>query len=456
VNVYLTLLRSNRNFRLLFIGQTVSQLGDWFNAVAVYALLLDLTGSATAVAWMLIVQFLPMALVGPLAGVVVDRVNRRRVMIASDILRGFVILGLLLVKQPDQIWIAYVVMACTIAASAFFEPARTATIPNITTPEELMPANALSAAMWSAMLAVGASVGGLVTAAAGRNVAFVINALSFFASAFFIARTRYDARPPASAQRSRTLRPRRPPRTLGFAVFAAFAFLDSVRLGITDLVEGLRYVRRHAHVAALMCVKAGWGLAGGVLLLLTIFGQRVFPVGAGAAAGIGVLYGARGVGAGLGPIALRWILGQTPRRLRQTIGPAFFIVGVFYIALAGAPSLTVAALCVLCAHFGGSILWVFSTVLLQLEVPDRFRGRVFAAELALVTLVTSVSGYWTGYELDHVGRSPRTLAFVLGALFCLPGVLWLMILARWHELPAAGLAEPSPTAEEEVLEGRVG
>ena len=118
MNVYLTLLRTNRNFRLIFFGQTVSQLGDWFNSVAVYALLLDLTGSATAVAWMLIVQFLPMALVGPLAGVVVDRVNRRRVMIASDILRGFVILGLLLVRQPDQIWIAYVVMACTIAASA--------------------------------------------------------------------------------------------------------------------------------------------------------------------------------------------------------------------------------------------------------------------------------------------------------------------------------------------------
>ena len=434
MNVYLTLLRTNRNFRLIFFGQTVSQLGDWFNAVAVYALLLDLTGSATAVAWMLIVQFLPMALVGPLAGVVVDRVNRRRVMIASDILRGFVILGLLLVRQPDQIWIAYVVMACTIAASAFFEPARTATIPNITSADELMPANALSAAMWAAMLAVGASVGGLVTAVAGRNVAFAINALSFFASAFFIARTRYDARPPSV------------PRPVGLAAL----------VGLTDLIEGFRYIRRHAHVAALMCVKAGWGLAGGVLLLLTIFGERVFPVGAGAAAGIGVLYGARGVGAGLGPIALRWIVGQTPHRLRQTIGPAFFVVGIFYIALAGAPSLALAALCVLCAHFGGSILWVFSTVLLQLEVPDRFRGRVFAAELALVTLVTSVSGYWTGYELDHVGRSPRTLSFVLGALFCLPGVLWLLILARWHELPAAGLAEASPTAEEEVLEGRVG
>src|SRR6187397_2029845 len=99
VNPYASLLRTNRNFRLLFLGQMISQLGDWFNSVAVYALLLDLTGSATAVAWMLIVQFLPIAIVGPMAGVVVDRVNRRRVMIASDILRGFVILGLLLVRQ---------------------------------------------------------------------------------------------------------------------------------------------------------------------------------------------------------------------------------------------------------------------------------------------------------------------------------------------------------------------
>jgi MFS family permease len=433
---YVALLRSNRNFRLLFIGQTISQLGDWFNAVAVYALLLELTGSATAVAWMLIVQFLPMAVVGPLAGVVVDRVNRRRLMIAADILRGCAILGLLTVQRADQVWLAYAVMACTVAASAFFEPARTATIPNITTTDELLPANALSAATWSAMLALGASIGGLVTAALGRNVAFVINALSFFASALFIVSTRYDATPPPAAKRA------------GIAALT----------GLTDLIEGLQYVRRHTHVAALMCVKAGWGLAGGVLLLLTIFGQRVFPVGAGAAAGIGVLYGARGVGAGLGPIALRWIIGQTPRRLRQAIGPAFFIVGAFYMALAGAPSLGLAAVCVLCAHFGGSILWVFSTVLLQLEVPDRFRGRVFAAELALVTLITSLSSYWTGYELDRMGRSPRMLSLALGAMFCVPGLVWLLILSRWQEQPASAAADAqqATSGEEEVLEGRIG
>ena len=434
MNPYTSLLRRNRNFRLLYIGQTISQLGDWFNAVAVYALLLDLTGSATAVAMMMIVQFLPVAIVGPLAGVVVDRVDRRRLMIGADVLRGCLILGLLLVRHREQVWIAYVVMALTVGASAFFEPARTATIPNITSTEELMPANALASATWSAMLAAGASIGGLVTALLGRDVAFVINALSFFWSASFILQTRYDSRPPER------------PAPKGAAEW----------LGVTDLVEGIGYVRRHAHVAALMCVKAGWGLAGGVLLLLTVFGQRVFPIGSGSAGGIGVLYGARGVGAGLGPIALRWVLGQDSRTLRRSIGPAFLTVGTFYVALAGAPGLATAALCVLLAHVGGSILWVFSTVLLQMEVPDRFRGRVFAAELAMVTLITSLSSYWTAYELDRVGRSPRALSFALGALFCVPAALWAIIQTRWQDLAVVSAPEQSPSGQEEVLEGRVG
>src|SRR4051812_49913058 len=117
---YLSILRTNRNFRLLYIGQTISQLGDWFNAVAVFALLLDLTGSATAVAWMMIVQFLPVAVVGPLAGVVVDRVDRRRLMIATHIARGCLILALLVIHRRDQVWIAYVGIAFTLRAQAFF------------------------------------------------------------------------------------------------------------------------------------------------------------------------------------------------------------------------------------------------------------------------------------------------------------------------------------------------
>ena len=131
------------------------------------------------------------------------------------------------------------------------------------------------------------------------------------------------------------------------------------------------------------------------------------------------------------------------------------MVGGFYVVLAWAPTLPLAALAVLCAHFGGSILWVFSTVLLQMEVPDRFRGRVFAVELALVTLASSASSYWTGYELDRGGWSPRMMAFALGMMFCIPGTLWLLIESRWKE--SVDISHPAPTAPggEDVLEDRI-
>jgi hypothetical protein len=333
------------------------------------------------------------------------------------------------------VWLAYVVVALAVVAQAFFEPARTATIPQITTREELMPANALSSATWAAMLAIGAAVGGWVTTTAGRDAAFVLNSASFFVSAGFISRTRYDSTPPPSTR----------PAGLGALT------------GIPDLIEGLRYVRERTHVGALMFVKAGWGLAGGVLLLLAIFGERVFPLGDKPEIGIGVLYGARGIGAGLGPIALRWILGQDPKTLRRSIGPAYFMVGGFYVALAGAKGLPTAALFVLCAHFGGSILWVFSTVLLQMEVPDRFRGRVFAVELALVTLTSSISSYATAVALDNAGWSPRKASLVLGLLFAVPGVLWLLMQRLWRDSDRP-LEPPALTesGKEEVLEGHIG
>src|SRR5258706_9465279 len=151
-------------------------------------------------------------------------------MIATDIMRGCLILAMLLIERRDQVWIAYVVMAFIVGAQAFFEPARTATIPNVTSADELLPANALSSATWSAMLAIGASVGGVVTAVAGRNVAFVVNAASFFASAYFIGRTQYDSTPAAM------------PRLTGLLALT----------GVSDLIEGLRYVRQHSHVAALL------------------------------------------------------------------------------------------------------------------------------------------------------------------------------------------------------------
>jgi MFS family permease len=402
VNPYRALLTGNRNYRLLWLGQIVSQLGDWFNSVAIYALLLELTGNPTSVALMIIVQFLPMALIGPMAGVVVDRVNRRRLMIAADILRGVLALGLLLVGRKDQVWLIYVLMGGVVSATAFFEPARTAVIPNVTTRDQLLTANALSSATWSAMLAIGAGLGGVVTAVLGRNAAFFVNGVSFFVSAAFIARTRFDANPPVV---------KRP---------AGLASLT----GVGDLFEGARYVRSDRHVGALMLVKAGWGLAGGVLLLMTVFGGRVFPIGGSASAGIGVLYAARGLGAGIGPILARAWLGQRPEQMRRAIVPSYLLVAVFYLMLSWAPDIGWASLAIVGSHAAGSVLWVFSTVLLQLSVPDRFRGRVFSAELALLMIVSAISSYACGFALDRYSVSPFVLTRAMGMLFILPAFGW--------------------------------
>ena len=132
------------------------------------------------------------------------------------------------------------------------------------------------------------------------------------------------------------------------------------------------------------------------------------------------------------------------------------MVGGFYMALAGAPTLALAALCVLLAHFGGSILWVFSTVLLQIEVPDRFRGRVFAAELALVTLISSVSSYLTGYAARSRGLVAARAGVRARRDVLRPGLLWLLILSRWQDQVARLDTGGDAVGGRSVLEGRVG
>lgn len=433
---YAALLRTNRDFRLVWLGGVVSQIGDWFNAVAVYALLLDLTqGSAKAVAWMMVLQFLPMAVVGPMAGVVVDRLDRRRIMIVTDIVRGVVILGLLLVRRPDQLWIAYAVMAASVSARAFFEPARTATIPNITSPNELLAANALSSASWAAMLAIGAALGGLVTAAVGRDAAFAVNSASFFASAILIRRTRFG-HTVRGGDRERT--------SLGDVT------------GVTDLVEGLRYVGSHLYVTGLISIKAGWGIAGGALLLLTIFGERVFPVANDAAAGIGILFGARGVGAGIGGLLTKQ-LGHEPHALRRALAPAYLAYGACYVALAFVPNLWLASLAVLGAHGAGAVLWVASTVLLQLHVPDALRGRIFAVELAVVTIVASSATYLTAYGLDEIAIPAQSMAILIGVAFVAPGIVWLYLAAHWRRSPPEPEAPPGDQSQgDRELQQRLG
>lgn len=407
---YIQLLRSNDGFRNLFIGQLISQTGDWFNSVALFTLLLSLSGSGEAVGYILIIKLLPSFFAGPLAGVVADRFNRKTIMIVADIVRGFLVLGFLFVQRPEQVWIVYAIAALEVVVSTFFDPAKSAAIPNIVSRDELISANALSAASWSVTLALGAALGGVVTDAFGRNTAFVVDSMTFFVSAAYIARIHLLSSTP------------KPERA------ARLSLADAT--GVTDLIEGARYLRANPRMMAALLVKSGWGLGGGVLLLLTIYGKQIFPIGRDGSASIGLLYAARGLGALIGPMIAGVITSGAPRTMRKAISIAFFVSAAFYLLFAHSPVLAVALICVIGAHSGGSIQWVFSTTLLQMTVPDRFLGRVFALEMALLTLTMSVSTYVTGWGVDYPGLGARRMATVLGLAFAVPGIGWLM-LQRW-------------------------
>jgi MFS family permease len=406
---YVDLLRRNRNFRQLWLGQVVSQMGDWFDTIALYTIILNLTGSGRDVGLLLVARFVPSFLFGPVSGVVADRFSRRSIMIWSDMLRALVVLGFLFVRRADQLWIIYVLTVLQLGLSTFFEPAKTAAVPSIVADRELIAANAISSVTWSVMLTLGAAIGGIITGWFGTNAAFILDAFSYLISAALIFTVRLPKRP---ARERRKL-------SLGQAV------------GITETLEGARYVKRRPRVLALLLVKPAWGLGGGIMTLLAVFGERIFPVGRSAATGIGVLFAARGIGTAVGPIVARRLAGEGKNSLTVSIGIAFLIGGAFYIAFGAATSFVFALIVLGIAHTGGSILWVFSTVLLQRSVEDNFRGRVFAAELALLTLTMAASNYVTGELLDRFGISPRILTIGIGSFFLLPGIVWLLTRSLW-------------------------
>jgi predicted MFS family arabinose efflux permease len=406
---YIDLLRRNRAFRQLWLGQVVSQMGDWFDTIALYTIILNLTGSGRDVGLLLVARFVPSFLFGPLSGVVADRFSRQRIMIISDLLRAVVVLGFLFVRRADQLWIVYVLTVLQLSLATFFEPAKTAAIPSIVEDRELVAANAISSVTWSVMLTLGAAIGGVITGWFGTDVAFILDAGTYLLSAALIASIRVQKRRKRERQKL----------TFGRA------------LGITETIEGIRYVKDRPRVLALLLVKPAWGIGGGILTLLAVFGERIFPVGKSAATGIGVLFAARGIGTAVGPIVARRIAGEGEKRMQTSIGISFIIAGVFYAAFGSATSFVFALIVLGIAHCGGSILWVFSTVILQRAVDDKFRGRVFAAELAFMTLTMAASNYTTGELLDRFQVSPRVVTIGIGIFFLMPGLAWFLTQRWW-------------------------
>lgn len=422
MNEYLALLQRNRDYRFLWLGSVVSQFGDWFNLIASAALIASLTTSGAALSYLFLARFLPLFLFSPLAGVLADRYDRRHVMIVSDLLRAGTVLGLLLVREADDVWLLYVLTVTQFALSSLFVPARSAVLASVVKQHELVAANALDSLTWSTMLAFGAFLGGIVAAVFGVTQAFILDALTFLLSAVLVSRI------------SGLVRER--PATSGPGG------------GWLDFMEGLRYLKGQPFILGLALVKAAGSLAWGAINVVEVtFAEEVFPlrsswiteliptIDAGTAT-LGIVYFVSGLGTGLGPLLLRRWLGDAPMRLRWAISAGFgmLIIGTFWLSVAN--SLAAFSGATLVRTIGSGTIWVFSAALLQMIVPDRVRGRVFSFEFAMLTLTQSFSTVWAGLiAQDTLGLSVRQVAMSMSGVAVLMAVLWLVFHLRTISYP---------------------
>jgi MFS family permease len=404
VRPYLDLLRRERDFRRAYLGQLIALGGDWFAIIPLLILLPELTGTGVWGAMVLAVDTLLFALVGPYAGTVVDRLDRRRVIVVSDLVAAAAALLLLLVRSEATAWIALVAIGTVAAAKAFAQPAIAAALPNLVDRDDLATASVLSGASWGTMLAVGAALGGLVSATLGAEVCFVLVAVLLTAAAALTASTTKPFSDPTAPPRERR----------------------AVR---EDIGEALTYARADKPVLALLTCKVGPAFGNGALSLFPLYGAAAFGLGP---LGIGLMYSARGVGAVLGPLVMRR-RGTDPVRMRGVLAGSMAVFGLGYLALGVTTWLWLVLVLLVVAHAGGGANWVLSTYGLQAAVPDVLRGRVFSADYTLATLVIAGSQVVFGLLSDHVPA--RELLAGAGAVVLLYAALW-WLAARRVPLPA--------------------
>ena len=400
MNAFFTLLERNRNYRYTWIGQVVSEIGDHFNNIAVFSLAVAATRSGMVVSGVMLSRAIPAMLIGPAAGVVLDRLNRKQVMIASDLIRGVVALGFILAIGRGGTWLLYSLSALLMAASPFFTAGRSSILPTIATAEELHTANSLTQTTGWITLTIGTFLAGASVMTFGYRWAFVGNALSFLISAFCISRLRlagHGFRPPRRS------------------------------LNVTEMVrpwheyrEGLRYMRGVPLVMGLLLINVGWASGGGAAqVLFTVFGEIVFNRGP---AGLGTIWGFAGLGLLTGG-TLGYYVG---RRLsftnyKRSVVACYIVHGGAYV-LFSQSNFGWALFFIALSRAGVGVSSVLNMSQLLRIVPDGLRGRVFATMESVTWSVMLISMTLAGIASDY--WNPRTIGAIAGVLSSSTALFW--------------------------------
>jgi MFS family permease len=416
------LLARNRNYRWLWSGQIVSEVGDHFNNIAVLSLAIQMTHSGKVIAALMLSRAIPAVLAGPLAGVLLDRFDRQRIMIASDLIRGFIALGFIAAVAYQQIWLLYLLSALLMLASPFFTSGRSAILPSLATEEELHTANSLTQTTGWLTLAVGAYFGGTSAAKFGYQVAFIFNSLSFFFSAFCIARLQ-------SAH----------------GHFRAHRSLNETQVARPwhEYREGLGYMVRTPLILGIGLIAVGWASGGGAAqVLFTLFSEIVFKRGA---EGLGQLWGIAGVGLLIGG-AIGNHLGKTLsfNAYKRTVFICYLLHGGTYVIFSqmGQWGWALFFMSMSRASVAVSSLLNWSTLLRHVD--DRYRGRVFATIETMNWSTMMLSMLAAGTASQYVDI--RTIGAASGLLSSSTAIFWAW--ANW----TGKLPEPALTQDDALVE----
>jgi len=378
---YVAVARSPSYFPL-WLAHLVSTLGDTLHYIALVVLVFALTGRGASVAVLVAAEILPVLLLGPIAGVVIDRVSRKRILIAADLLRAALALSLV---WPQGVWHVYAVAAALSAAAIFFNPTVQAVIPHLTTPDQRLAANSVAWSTGRLVQIVGAAIAGGLIGLIGTGAAFATNAVSFGVSALLIVRLRIPS----------TAGDDGPAKRGGVGGYLA------------DVRAGLSYVRRDRFLARFLPVQALASLAtGGTGAMLVVLSERHLAL---APAGFAWLIGAIGVGALVGPLIPNLFAGDDPDP-RWLFLP-YLIRGIGDIAIALVTPLPVALAILFIYGLNTSTGMVVQSSTLQRIIPDQVRGRVLTllditwnaarllslgAAAVLVDVIGIEAVYWIG------------------------------------------------------------
>ncbi len=406
---FLALLRSNRNYRCTWTGQVVSEVGDNFNNIAVFSLALANTGSGLVVAGILLSRGFLILPAGPVAGVLLDRFDRKKIMIASDLTRAAIAILFLFAIPQGRTWLLFLLSGMLMFASPFFTSGRAAILPTIATKDELHTANSLTQLTQWTTVTIGSFLGGVSVSGFGYKIAFLFNALSFLFSAACISRLRVDG----GFRAERTAVAEDVERT-------ALAE-DKVARPWHEYVEGLRYMRSSPLILGIGLVAVGWATGGGAAqILFSLFGEKVFNRGAN---GIGIIWGCAGIGLICGAL----FANSFGRRMsfdsyKRAISIAYVVHGGSYVLFSQAPTFAWACLWIGLSRAAVAVSSVLNTSQLLRHVRNDYRGRVFSTIETWTWMTMIVSMGITGLVADHVNL--RLIGAVSGVLSSTTAIFW--------------------------------